>query len=185
MLGRKPTEFEWQAITMKNPKVDHEFVYAITTTKIFCKPSCTSCKPNVEDVRIYKNSELAIEAGYRPCKRCKPNGLKISNEDWANQMNAYMDQFYQEHITLRILADQFHSSPYHLQRVYKAAKGYTPTEYLQKVRIQRAIELLKHTYLSVEEVGHQVGLHNTSYFITLFKNLVGTTPKQYKKSLEG
>lgn len=184
MLGRTPTEFEWQAIQMRTSSVDREFVYAITTTKIFCKPSCPSCKPDVEHVRIYKNSDLAMESGYYPCKRCKPGGLKLSNQDWTNQMNAYMDQYYQEHITLRVLADEFHSSPYHLQRIYKSVKGYTPTEYLQKVRIQRAVELLKHTYLSVEEIGHQVGLHNTSYFITLFKNLVGTTPKQYKKTLE-
>jgi len=185
MLGSVPTEIEWQAIVDNNTKVDKEFVYAVTSTKICCRPSCPSKNTNKENVRIYRNVELAMEAGFRPCKRCKPGGIRLPDDIWTDQMNQYMDQNYTEHITLQFLADTFHGSPYHLQRVYKKAKGYSPTEYLQKVRINKAVELLQNTGLSVEEIGHQVGLHNTSYFITLFKSLVGTTPKQYKKTLEG
>ncbi|MEG0381122.1 MAG: AraC family transcriptional regulator, partial [Kurthia sp.] len=157
-----------------------DFVYVENSTKICCRPSCPSKTPEIENIRIYSNVDLALEAGYRPCKRCKPGGMKVTECEWTDQMNEYMDKHYSTHITLQLLADTFHGSPYHLQRVYKKTKGYTPTEYLQKVRIKQAIQLLEETYLSVEDVGHKVGLHNTSYFITLFKNIIGTTPKQYK-----
>ncbi|GEK33534.1 bifunctional transcriptional activator/DNA repair enzyme AdaA [Kurthia sibirica] len=180
MLGRVPTEIEWESIITNNKTVDKDFVYAVSSTKICCRPSCPSRTPKIENVRIYESVDLAIEAGYRPCKRCKPGGIRLPESEWTDQMNEYMDVHFEDHITLQFLADEFHGSPYHLQRVYKKAKGYTPTEYLQQVRIKNAIKLLEETYLSVEDVGHKVGLHNTSYFITLFKNIVGTTPKQYK-----
>lgn len=184
MLGRIPTDLEWQAIATNDPKANKEFIYAVNTTKVCCRPSCRSKLPNRENVRIYNSIALALEAGYRPCKRCKPNGQKLPDKEWTDQMNDYIDRHYTEHITLQLLAEEFHGSQYHLQRVYKNAQGFTPTEYLQKVRIEHAKTLLKESYDSVEDVGHQVGLHNTSYFITLFKKLVGTTPKQFKKTVE-
>lgn len=185
MLGHIPTDKEWQAIVTKDQAFDSELVYVETKTKIFCQPSCKSKTPERQNIRIYEFAEQAFELGYNPCKRCKPGGMKISDLEWTNQMNGYMEQNFSEHITLQLLADKFHGSPYHLQRIYKQAQGYTPTEYLQNVRIKRAITLLKETYATVEEVGHQIGLHNTSYFITLFKKITGTTPKQYKKIIEG
>lgn len=185
MQGRIPTDLEWQAITTNDLKADKNFIYAVMTTKICCHPSCKSKLPNRENVRIYNNVAAALEGGFRACKRCKPSGERLSDKDWTNQMNDYMDCHYADHITLQFLAEAFHGSPFHLQRVYKSEQGFTPTEYLQKVRINQAIVLLQQSPMSIEEVGHEVGLHNTSYFITLFKKIVGTTPKQYKKTLEG
>ncbi|MBQ0140285.1 MAG: methylphosphotriester-DNA--protein-cysteine methyltransferase family protein [Kurthia sp.] len=185
MLGHIPTDTEWQAIVEKDESFDGKLIYADTSTKICCHPSCKSKTPDRQNVRVYKLLEQAMELGNKPCKRCKPGGIKISDVEWTDQMNRYMDQNYTEHITLQLLADEFHGSPYHLQRVYKQTKGYTPTEYLQKLRIEHAITLLKETYATVEEVGHRIGLHNTSYFITLFKKITGSTPKQYKKIVEG
>lgn len=185
MQGRIPTDFEWQAIATNDLQANKDFIYAVMTTKICCHPSCKSKLPNRENVRIYNNVAAALEGGFRPCKRCKPSGERLSDKDWTNQMNEYMDRHFNEHITLQVLAEAFHGSPFHLQRVYKNEQGFTPTEYLQKVRINEAITLLNESTLSIEEVGNKVGLHNTSYFITLFKKMMGTTPKQYKKTLEG
>lgn len=185
MLGHIPTDTEWEAIETKDKAFDEKLIYTELTAEICCYPSCKSKTPERQNVRVYKFVEPAIEAGYKPCKRCKPGGIKISNAEWTDQMNNYMNRNYTEHITLQLLADKFHGSPYHLQRIYKQVKGYTPTEYLQNIRIEHAITLLKETYATIEEVGHRVGLHNTSYFITLFKKITGTTPKQFKKIIEG
>lgn len=185
MLGHEPTELEWQAINNKKESADLKFVFVETKTGICCKPSCKLEVTNKEHIRILESENEALAAGYKPCKKCKPGGIKMTNEAWTDQMNAYMDTYYKEHITLKSLAEQFHGSPFHLQRVYKSTKGYTPTEYLQKVRIKEAKKLLCKTSETIETVGHLVGLHNTSYFITLFKNFEGITPKQYKKALEG
>jgi len=80
-----------------------------------------------------------------------------------------------------MLADKCHGSPYHLQRTFKRITGQTPVEYIQKIRITKAMSELTTTDKSIAEIGVSVGLPNPSYFITLFKMKTGQTPKQYRK----
>lgn len=176
------TDERWQAIINNNESYDDLFIYAVTSTGIFCRPSCKSRDPKKENVRIFKNTDEAIADGFRPCKRCKPGGLRLPDEEWAIQIGEYIDEHYREPLTLEILADNCHGSPFHLQRTFKRIAGLTPVEYIQKVRILKAKHELATTDKSVAEVGLRVGLPSPSYFITLFKKKTGQTPKQYRKT---
>jgi AraC family transcriptional regulator of adaptative response / methylphosphotriester-DNA alkyltransferase methyltransferase len=178
---RQLTDEQWQAITHNDTKFDDIFIYAVTSTGIFCRPSCKSRDPKKENVRIFNDADEAIADGFRPCKRCKPGGFRLPDEEWAIQIEEYIDEHYCEPLTLEILADMCHGSPYHLQRTFKRITGLTPVEYIQKVRILKAIYALTTTDNSVAEIGLSVGLPNPSYFITLFKMKTGQTPKQYRK----
>ena len=176
---------QWQAIMHNDSSYDNLFIYAVKSMGIFCRPSCKSRLPNQANVLIFKNAEQALSKGFRACKRCKPEGLQIPDEDWVVQITDYIDEHYAQPLTLEVLANMCHGSPFHLQRTFKRIKNMTPVEYIQMVRIEQAKELLKATEKSIGEIGVRIGLSNTPYFITLFKKKIGLTPLQYRKQLVG
>ncbi|WP_397540158.1 bifunctional transcriptional activator/DNA repair enzyme AdaA [Rummeliibacillus pycnus] len=179
-FGKTPTQEEWTALTTNNKSYDGEFIYAVTSTGICCRPSCQSRNPKFENIRIFQNIEAAIQAGFRPCKRCKPSSLRIPAEEWVLQINYYIEHHFHEHLTLDILADACHGSPYHLQKIYKKVTGYAPIDYIQHIRVEEAKVLLKTTQQKIEQIGQAVGFSNTPYFITLFKKITGLTPRKYR-----
>ncbi|PEI83439.1 AraC family transcriptional regulator [Bacillus pseudomycoides] len=175
------TNERWQAIVHNDSSYDDKFFYAVKTTGIFCRPSCKSRTPNKNNVRIFLNAKQALSERFRPCKRCKPNGIKLPNEDWVTQITAYIDKHYHEALTLEILADMCHGSPYHLQRTFKRMKGITPLEYIQQIRITKSMQYLTDTNQTIMEIGFTVGIPNTAHFATLFKKKTGYTPTEYRK----
>lgn len=179
-FGTTPTQEEWTALTTNNNSYDGKFIYAVTSTGICCRPSCQSPNPKFENVRIFQNIEAAIKAGFRPCKRCKPIGERIPDEEWVMQINDYIEHHFHEHLTLNLIADACHGSPYHLQKIYKKVTGYSPLEYIHHMRVEKAKRLLKTTEQKVEQIGQVVGFSNTAYFITLFKKMTGVTPRKYR-----
>lgn len=175
------TDEYWQAITHNDQSYDDIFIYAVISTGICCRPSCKSRNPKKENVRIFNDVEKALAKGFRPCKRCKPGGIRVPDEEWIIQMKEYIHENYRNPLSLEILADMCHGSPYHLQRTFKRIVGQTPMEYIQQVRIANAMKELQKANKSIAEIGLEAGFPNTSYFITLFKNKTGFTPKQYQK----
>lgn len=178
------TEERWQAIVSNDAARDGEFYYAVRTTGIFCRPSCKSRPPQFANVRLYGSPEQAISAGFRPCKRCRPTGQRLPDDEWAAQAAAYIDARFAEPLSLEQLADAMHGSPYHLHRTFKKAMGVTPVLYMQRKRVERAKELLRSTDTSVSEIGRGVGWANTPYFITLFKKMTGVTPAVYRQQMQ-
>ncbi|MGE7023036.1 bifunctional transcriptional activator/DNA repair enzyme AdaA [Solibacillus cecembensis] len=175
------TDERWQAITRNDKSYDEVFIYAVKSTGICCRPSCKSRDPKKENVRIFNDVNEAIAEGFRPCKRCKPGGIHLPDEEWVTQIKVYINTDYYKPLSLEILADVCHGSPYHLHRTFKRIARLTPVEYIQQVRISNAMKELKTSDKSIAEIGFSVGFPNTPYFITLFKNRTGQTPKQYQK----
>jgi AraC family transcriptional regulator of adaptative response / methylphosphotriester-DNA alkyltransferase methyltransferase len=175
------TEEKWQAIINNDAAYNDKFFYAVKTTGIFCRPSCKSRPPKMENVLIFQNAEQALSANFRPCKRCKPTGERLPDHEWVAQITEYIDQNYREKLTLEILADISHGSPYHLHRTFKRVKGVTPVEYIQQTRINKAKELLIQTENTIADISISIGIPNTAYFITLYKKKTGFTPEQYRQ----
>ncbi|WP_127532194.1 bifunctional transcriptional activator/DNA repair enzyme AdaA [Paenibacillus kobensis] len=175
------TELEWNAIVQNDTAYDGQWFYAVKSTGIFCRPSCKSRPPSRTNVNLYRTAEHAASAGYRPCKRCKPAGLRLPDEEWIESITHYIDLHYTEEITLERLSAFFHGSPYHLQRTFKRLKGLTPLAYIRQLRLQKAKALLAETQHSAAEVGRLAGMPNTSYFITWFKKMTAQTPAEYRQ----
>lgn len=174
-------EEQWRAILNNDAAFDGQFVYAVSSTGIFCRPSCKSRPPKKENTQIFASPREALDAHYRPCKRCKPTGERMPDEEWIAMVTEYIRRHYAEPLHLQTLADISHSSPYHLHRTFKRITGQTPAAYVQQVRIEQAAAELTATGKPVSAIGTDVGLANTAYFITLFKSQTGCTPAQYRK----
>ncbi|THF79462.1 bifunctional transcriptional activator/DNA repair enzyme AdaA [Cohnella fermenti] len=172
---------QWQAVANNDGSYDGSFFYAVKTTGIFCRPSCRSKLPNRENIDFFLTADQALAAGFRPCKRCKPTGERLPDEEWIALVTAYADAHYAEALTLATLAELTHGTPYHLHRTFRRITGLTPVEYVQQVRIGQARRRLTESDASIAEVGRAVGLANTPYFITLFKKKTGQTPEAYRR----
>ncbi|MGL4818680.1 MAG: bifunctional transcriptional activator/DNA repair enzyme AdaA [Bacilli bacterium] len=176
------TDEKWHAIITNDEVYNHQFVYAVTTTKIFCKPSCKSRVPKKENVRIFQNEQQAIQNNFRPCKRCKPMNEHLPETEMVNVLSEYIERHFNTHLTLRKLAEIGRVSPYHMHRTFKKVKGVTPLAYVQHVRMLAAKTYLIETNESVAAIASSVGVTNVPYFIALFKKQTGQTPKQYRQS---
>ena len=139
------TDKRWNAICENDFRQDGEFFYGVKTTKIFCRPSCKSRVPKKENIYIFKNQAEAKEIGFRPCKRCKPDGEKVPNEEWIDQVKAFLDQNYVKALTLEMIADECHGSPFYLHRTFKAQIGMSPIEYLNEIRMKKYKDFLEKT----------------------------------------
>lgn len=174
---------QWQAILANDAAQDGQFFYAVVSTGIFCRPSCKSRPPKRENVLVFATAEQARAAHFRPCKRCKPEGQRLPDQEWVEQIADYINRHYQDKLTLETLAEACHGSPYHLQRTFKRVVRMTPTEYLVRRRIDEAKHALaeSESQRTVAEIAQEVGIGSAAYLITLFKKITGITPNEYRK----
>ena len=125
-LPDRPTA--WRAVQQRDRSYDGRFVYAVSSTRIFCRPSCPSRRPTAATVEFFPSAADAQRAGYRACKRCRP----ATDSHLRNPIAAvceYISAHADERLTLPTLARVAHLSPFHLQRRFKQEMGITPREY--------------------------------------------------------
>ncbi|MGO4497402.1 bifunctional transcriptional activator/DNA repair enzyme AdaA [Paenibacillus sp. 2RAB27] len=171
----------WQAIVANDAAYDGTFYYAVATTGIFCRPSCKSRLPKREHVRIFHHSQAAMAASFRPCKRCRPDGIRLPDEAWVAEMKAHIEEHFAEPLSLATLSEHFYASTYHLQRTFKRVAGVTPLMYIQEVRLAAAKKLLITTDMPVQVIGSRVGMANAAHFATLFQKRTGLTPTEFRQ----
>jgi AraC family transcriptional regulator of adaptative response / methylphosphotriester-DNA alkyltransferase methyltransferase len=174
-------EAQWKAIVNCDATFDGRFFYGVTTTGIFCRPSCRSRAPLPEHVRIFKSAGEAQAAGFRPCKRCRPDTPLRPDEEMVHMVKAIVNRRFEEPLTLESLAQELSMSPYHLHRTFKRWTGVTPAEYLVAKRIEVAKEALRTEPLrTITDIALAVGFRSASHFSTVFRKMTGCSPKHYR-----
>jgi AraC-like DNA-binding protein len=116
------------------------------------------------------------------------NAESAANYEHANYVQdvaQYIDENYDQDLSLEVLAEKFNVTKSYLPRQFKAQMGLTPTEYLTQVRIQAAKEILRKSNTPIHEVAKMVGVDNISYFIKLFKKYEQLTPHAYRNKWSG
>jgi AraC family transcriptional regulator, regulatory protein of adaptative response / methylated-DNA-[protein]-cysteine methyltransferase len=125
----------WAAVMGKDPRFDGQFVFAVTSTKIYCRPTCPSRRPHREHVKFFNLPDAAEQAGFRACLRCEPRRTIDSQVELVQRICRFLDASHLETINLADLAAQFGISSYHLQRTFKRIMGISPRQYLLALRV--------------------------------------------------
>jgi len=128
----------WQAIAGRDRAMDGRFVYAVITTGVFCRPSCGARLPKPQNVRYFESCAAAEAGGFRACLRCRPAGVP-SDVAAVRKALDYLDERFDDRVTLHMLAEHVGCSSFHLQRTFKKYVGVSPKTYVAT----RRAELLK------------------------------------------
>jgi AraC family transcriptional regulator of adaptative response / methylphosphotriester-DNA alkyltransferase methyltransferase len=174
----------WQAVVACDRTYDGVFFYAVKTTGIFCRPSCPSKAPKRDNVELFSSAQQAQAAGFRPCKRCRPDieesySAKASLVDKAKR---YIEENYAEQLTLNRIAAYLYVSPFYLQRIFKEIEKISPAQYVTRMRINRARQLLLCSSLTITQIALYVGFKNSAHFSVVFQRFVGCQPSKYRLS---
>jgi AraC family transcriptional regulator of adaptative response/methylated-DNA-[protein]-cysteine methyltransferase len=171
----------WDAIVGRDSSRDGEFVFAVSSTGVYCRPSCPARRPRRENVKFYSRPEQAEKAGFRACLRCRPRSLSGNPQsDSAKEICRYIEQHLDEPITLDRLGKVFRKSPFHLQRRFKAALGITPREYADSCRLR----LLKRNLQAGDDVTramYDAGYGSSSRLYEKTASQLGMTPDKYRR----
>jgi AraC family transcriptional regulator of adaptative response/methylated-DNA-[protein]-cysteine methyltransferase len=165
------------------------FVYAVATTGIYCRPGCPSRSPKPENVRFFDTPAQAEQAGFRPCKRCRPDDP--SHRAIASGRVAAACRSIEQALaegeavpSLEALALDAGLSPSHFQRLFKARTGITPKEYARAVRDERVRAALAGGQ-SVTEAIYAAGFGAPSRFYEHAGQTLGMAPTAYRKGGHG
>lgn len=168
---------EWiEAIFNRDPQFDGMFVYGVRSTGIYCRPSCPARRPKREHILLFPSVEGAQCAGFRACKRCKPE--TVSSRQWAVARIRHLIETSDTEPNLECLAKSVGLSPFHLQRTFKQATGLSPKKYAQLERLKRFRGHLQEG-LSVTDASYEAGFGSTN---ALYKETssLGMSPKIYR-----
>ncbi len=185
-LRTHPTDAaRWQAVVARDRSQDGGFVYAVSSTGIYCRPTCPSRRPKRENVRFYPVAEAAEQAGYRPCRRCHPRSAAPA--DLVIAMVRQACRHIEASETAPSLADlgrHVGLSPYHLQRTFKRIVGISPRQYAEAVRLGRLKALLRQGD-DVAGALYEAGYGSSSRLYERAPSQLGMTPATYRKGGAG
>jgi AraC family transcriptional regulator of adaptative response/methylated-DNA-[protein]-cysteine methyltransferase len=171
----------WRAVLARDGRADDSFVYAVTTTGVFCRPSCPARLARPENVRFFPNCEAAEGAGFRPCLRCRPKELGRDRQQAAVVAKiCQMIDEAEEPLPLEALARAAGMSPFHFHRVFKAVTGVTPKAYADQRRAERVRAKLAEPETSVTAAIYEAGFNSNGRFYATAKNMLGMKPTDYR-----
>lgn len=173
------TEVFWENVVVRNKEADGRFVFAVSTTGIYCRPSCPARRPSRDHVRFFADGDAARADGFRPCLRCRPDE---AGRDSA-AVEAALRMMADDAPSLTELAEATGYSPAHFQRIFKRATGLSPAAYARARRIERAGQVLGEQ--SVTEAIYASGFGGPSTFYRNAKERMGMTPSAWAKGGEG
>ena len=170
----------WEAVVARDASHDGEFVFAVATTGVYCRPSCAARRPRRENVQFFLRPEQAEQAGYRACLRCRPKAAGNGQADGVKAICRFIEHHLDEPVTLDRLGKEFQQSPFHLQRRFKAVLGITPREYADSCRLR----LLKRNLQAGESVTramYDAGYGSSSRLYERTASQLGMTPDKYRR----
>jgi AraC family transcriptional regulator of adaptative response/methylated-DNA-[protein]-cysteine methyltransferase len=129
----------WSAVIAKERSADGRFFFAVSSTGIYCKPSCPSRRPAPERVRFFTTPDEAEAEGFRACRRCKPreSGAKDPQIEMVERTCRLIESEPDAQFSLEVLAQKIGCSPYHLQRTFKKVIGVSPRQYAEAKRMEQ------------------------------------------------
>lgn len=170
----------WAAVLARDPRVDGSFVYSVSTTGVYCRPSCPSRHARPEHVRFHSNAEAAREAGFRACRRCRPDEPSLAEQHVALITRACRRiETAERPPSLAELAADAGLSPYHFHRLFKALTGVTPKGYAVAQRERRLREALRDG-AAVTDAIYDAGYSGSARFYEQAHDVLGMNATTYR-----
>ena len=170
----------WEAIVSRDAGAVDAFFYSVATTGVYCRPGCPARRPRSEHVRFHATSEAAEHAGFRPCRRCRPDEPPIGQRHAAAVAAACrLIETAEEIPTLEALATAADMSRFHFHRVFKAVAGCTPRAYAAARRAERIRDALR-TSETVTGAIYDAGFGSDGRFYAASTGLLGMTPTSFR-----
>lgn len=176
------TEIFWQAVKNNDARFNGAFVYGVNSTKIYCKPSCTSKLPKRENVRFFDSGKQAEDKGFRSCLRCKPKS-EAANPRIEAIIRACELLEAEESVTLENLSSKLNLSQAHLQKLFKEIIGVSPKKYAKAKRLEKFKNEIKKGS-DVTNAIYEAGFGSSSRLYENVSEKIGMTPKTYAKGGE-
>lgn len=176
---------QWQAVVAKDASADGLFFFAVKTTGVYCWPSCGSRRPRRDNVAFFSERNEAEAAGFRPCKRCRPDLAPLA-ERLARAIAGACETITNadESVSLKTLAESAGMSPYYFQRTFKKIVGITPKQFEVAQRDQRLKENLR-ANAGVTDAIYASGFNASSRYYEQSKARLGMTATQLKQGGKG
>ena len=185
-----PTRFSsdeerWVAVVNRDHAAGDEFVYSVATTGVYCRPGCAARRPRREHVRFHASCEVAENAGFRPCRRCRPNDLPLAERRAEAVATACRLIETAEGVPdLHALAGAAGMSRFHFHRVFKAVAGCTPRAYAAAHRADRMREALR-TSRTVTDAIYDSGFNSSGRFYAASSATLGMAPSTFRRGGTG
>ena len=181
MPSRADRDARWAAVVARDRRADGTFYYSVATTGVYCSPSCGSRRANPKNVAFHSTRAEAERAGFRPCKRCKPDQPSLDRRHAA--MVAEICRAIEtadQAPDLTMLSRRAKLSPYHFHRVFKAVTGLTPHAYVAAHRGRRVRSALGRGGKTVTESIYDAGFNSGGPFYAAADELLGMRPADYR-----
>jgi AraC family transcriptional regulator, regulatory protein of adaptative response / methylated-DNA-[protein]-cysteine methyltransferase len=186
--GRPATDDDtsWQAVIERDASYDGQFVLAVQTTGIYCRPTCPAKRPLRQNVLFFEQPDDARQAGFRACLRCKPDDATAPAAQIAERAREYLDANLDRTVTLAELGDAIGVSPHHLQRTFKRVLGISPRAYVDARRLGEVKSGLKDAKdMTVTDALYDAGYGSSSRLYERAGAQLGMTPGAYKRGGRG
>ena len=176
----------WQAVLSKDSSFDGQFVFAVSSTGIYCRPSCPSRRPKRENVSFFQLPEAAERAGFRACLRCRPRETRTLTVmlSWPSAICRLIEESEGEPMTLAKLSEELGVSSFHLQRTFKSIMGITPSQYAEECRISRFRKSVRKGGAITQAI-YDAGYGSSSRLYEGAASQLGMTPATYGKGGRG
>ncbi len=170
----------WEAVRRRDRAADGAFYYSVRTTGVYCRPSCAARLPLRENVRFHASRDEAERAGFRPCKRCRPEAQGLAAQHAAAVAKACRAIDAAEELPdLDALAEAAGMSRFHFHRVFKSVTGMTPKAYAAARRAQRLRDALPRSN-TVTEAIYGAGFNSSGRFYAASDAMLGMKPADYR-----
>ncbi len=175
----------WKAVLSRNDSFDGAFVFAVRSTRIYCRPSCPARRPTKERVTFFPGSIEAEQSGFRPCQRCQPREAGPSSKDkLVDHICKYIEANLSHKLTLAILSREVGLSPFHFQRTFKRVLGVSPRQYVEARRLARMKRFLR-SGETVNNSLYNAGFSSRSRVYENVRGGFGVNPGEFRRGGEG
>jgi AraC family transcriptional regulator of adaptative response/methylated-DNA-[protein]-cysteine methyltransferase len=178
-------EERWAAVVRRDRSADGAFYYSVETTGVYCRPACAARLARRENIRFHPTCEEAERAGFRACKRCRPNEPALAEQRAARVAKAcHLIETAAELPDLDALAEAAGMSRFHFHRVFKTITGVTPRAYAAAHRAQRVRNELSRCE-TVTDAIYDAGFNSSGRFYEASGEVLGMTPSNFRSGGTG